>query len=418
MNARLRCTAARPRPPRRRTPRPARRRHRRREHLHHVVEADPARSPATRGRRDRRRSAARRAQREVPLRITVARARQASCRFGLRRAAGRRGPVVQPEGLGARHRQRPRPLRAPPARVSPSTGASERRSILRRCANPARTSVNRPSADGTLTGGSDRRRSRTSAESTLGLGTNTVGGTAHDLRLGEVRHLDRRRAVLGVARVRRPAAPHLALHHHQDALDGIRFLEQPHDHGHGHVVGQVRHDAHGDGPGDERGKVDPASRRRARLGREPPRRRRRRQSAARRRGGRRAPARRRRDRRRAAPGSANRGRVRSRARVPPAGRSARATTRRTVLGSTRKFWPRLRFGWSPSASSGACTRRGGEQSHGSWKPTRSASAIPHESHAPLRPVEHVVHASPRVPAVLLVDPHAHDDLLLGWRGRH
>ena len=60
---------------------------------------------------------------------------------------------------------------------SPSIGTNDRRSILRRCAKPVRTSANSSSADGTATGGAARRSSRTSAESTLGRGTKTVGGT-------------------------------------------------------------------------------------------------------------------------------------------------------------------------------------------------------------------------------------------------
>src|SRR5207244_2829022 len=61
---------------------------------------------------------------------------------------------------------------------SPSTGRNERRSILRRCANPARTRSKSASDDGTTTGGVARRSKRTSAESTRGFGTNTAGLTA------------------------------------------------------------------------------------------------------------------------------------------------------------------------------------------------------------------------------------------------
>ena len=60
---------------------------------------------------------------------------------------------------------------------SPSSGRSALRSILRRCANPPRTSAKNSGSDGTDTGGVARRRSRTRIDSTLGRGTNTVGGT-------------------------------------------------------------------------------------------------------------------------------------------------------------------------------------------------------------------------------------------------
>src|SRR5262249_4747397 len=60
---------------------------------------------------------------------------------------------------------------------SPSAGRNVLRNILRRWANPARTSSKSRSRDGTSTGGASRRTSSTSAESTFGTGTNTARGT-------------------------------------------------------------------------------------------------------------------------------------------------------------------------------------------------------------------------------------------------
>ena len=88
-----------------------------------------------------------------------------------------------------------------------------------------------------------------------------------------------------------------------------------------------------------------------------------------------------------------------------------ATMRRAVLGSARKFWPRLRLGCSPCSSRSA------------WTVAGVSIAIPVEttgcgsrdfgrSHAPPRPVQHVVRAAPRVPTHLVVDALANDDLLL------
>ncbi len=60
----------------------------------------------------------------------------------------------------------------------PSRVRSAWRSVLRRWAKPARARAKRPAAEGTSTGGAERRSNRAMAESTLGRGTNTVGGTA------------------------------------------------------------------------------------------------------------------------------------------------------------------------------------------------------------------------------------------------
>ncbi len=117
------------------------------------------------------------------------------------------------------------------------------RSILRRCANPPRTSTNSSDSDGTDTGGaSPPAQTARAPTSTFGRGTNTVGGTAPDQRgLGVVRDLHRDRSVLRVAGPCGQSLPHLSLHHHQDPSDGRRLLEQPHHDGYGDVVGQVRH---------------------------------------------------------------------------------------------------------------------------------------------------------------------------------
>ena len=96
------------------------------------------------------------------------------------RRAGRsasRHPVIDRRAARGAPRARRRRRRTPPGRRSP---ASDRRSILRRCPNAVRTSVNsvardRPSAVA-------RRSIRTSADSTLGRGTNTEAGTWPTIR--------------------------------------------------------------------------------------------------------------------------------------------------------------------------------------------------------------------------------------------
>ena len=68
-----------------------------------------------------------------------------------------------------------------PAAANASAGtsaASDRRSILRRCPKPARTSRNSHSGSTSgPTAGAGRRSMRTSADSTLGTGWKTVAGT-------------------------------------------------------------------------------------------------------------------------------------------------------------------------------------------------------------------------------------------------
>src|SRR5581483_4891256 len=89
----------------------------------------------------------------------------------LARASTRTSRVIRPPRPG-----RPAAASTSSAR-SPSAGRSAWRSVLRRWANPARASPNRASGEGTSTGGAARRSKRTTAESTFGRGTNTVGGT-------------------------------------------------------------------------------------------------------------------------------------------------------------------------------------------------------------------------------------------------
>ena len=141
-------------------------------------------------------------------------------------------------------------------------GAQRVRSILRRVAKPARTSSN----SARRIGDRDRRRtcrtSCTSALSTFGRGTNTVGGTMPDDR--RVARSTRpsptpRRTASSPTRGRQPL-PHLALHHHQHAVDHRRFFERAHDHRRRDVVRQVRHHR----PARRRRRAAPASRRSAR----------------------------------------------------------------------------------------------------------------------------------------------------------
>ena len=87
------------------------------------------------------------------------------------------------------------------------------------------------------------------------------------------------------------------------------------------------------------------------------------------------------------------------------GSSARATMRRAVFGSARKFWPRLFFGRSPCSARSAWTVAGVSIAI-AVDATGWVSAASGSSHAPLRPVQDVVRTSPRVPTEVGVDAHA------------
>ena len=89
-------------------------------------------------------------------------------------ARGQRAPVVDVELLGPGLGRDAGGLEALRASTSP---ASERRSILRRWPNPARTSANSASAVGRRRRGTARRAMSTSADSTFGRGRNTPAGT-------------------------------------------------------------------------------------------------------------------------------------------------------------------------------------------------------------------------------------------------
>ena len=98
-----------------------------------------------------------------------------------------------------------RPQRRTP-RPAPGRPAS-RRSILRRWPNPARTSPNSRSGRRRTVAGSARRTIDTSADSTLGWGTNTVAGTRPTTSaVGPVRDLHRHGAVGRSCPAPRPAA--------------------------------------------------------------------------------------------------------------------------------------------------------------------------------------------------------------------
>ena len=116
----------------------------------------------------------------------------------------------------------------------------------------------------------------------------------------------------------------------------------------------------------------------------------------------------------------------------PGARSASATTRRAVFGIGEEVLAEAPLRAEPVRVEQRVHRRRGEQSHYDGRFRSGVPAIrprlrcismgrgnykvgagrPARSHAPLRPVEHVVRAAPRVPPELLVDPHADDDLLL------
>ena len=142
-----------------------------------------------------------------------------TCSRGL---SGHGGPVVETERLGPGVGAHPGRGRTRTRCASPSNGRSALRSILRRCAKPARTSVNSASVDGTSTGGAARRSSRTSADSTLGAGTNTVAANGtHHAGGCVVRHLHGHGTVGPAARAGGEPLAHLALHHNRaDASRG------------------------------------------------------------------------------------------------------------------------------------------------------------------------------------------------------
>ena len=144
-------------------------------------------------------------------------------------ASGAAGP--------SRRRRAPRPgrLGGDAGRLEGAVGstspASERRSILRRWPNPARTSANSRSGSAPTAGRGRRRRCAPAPTPPAAAGRNTSGPTRPTTAaVGPVRDLHRRDAV---GRSPGPAAsrsPDLPLHHHQHPVDG------------GHAVEQVEHE--------------------------------------------------------------------------------------------------------------------------------------------------------------------------------
>ena len=159
------------------------------------------------------------------------------------------GPTSSERAAQARRsRDSARASRSMPAAAStstvrsPRTGRSDRRSVLRRCAKPARTSVNMRSGDDTSTGGAATAVEAHQHRLDLRPGhEHRRGHRAHDPRLGVPGDADRHRARGAGAGCRRQALPHLALDHHEHARDLRDVVEESHDDGRGDVVGQVRH---------------------------------------------------------------------------------------------------------------------------------------------------------------------------------
>ena len=132
--------------------------------------------------------------------------------------------------------------RADAAAEPPSSVASDCRSILRRWPNAASTSAKVAIALlPRCPGGSAARSKATRIESTFGTGQNTWRLTVPAMRPAPVPGgLDARRAVdLRSGRGGDPLAD-LRLHHHERGLERRHLVQQVQQHGHRHVVGQVR----------------------------------------------------------------------------------------------------------------------------------------------------------------------------------
>ena len=137
--------------------------------------------------------------------------------WGRRRRRGPGGPSRRRESSSARASGRTPAA----AKAAGSTRpASERRSILRRWPNPARTRANSRSGSASVAG-AGRRSIETRAESTLGRGRKTSGPTLPTSRaVRPVADLHRRDAVGRVADVGGQPLARLPLHHHQHPVDG------------------------------------------------------------------------------------------------------------------------------------------------------------------------------------------------------
>ena len=204
---------------------------------------------------------------------------------------------------------------------------------------------------------------RTSTESTLGRGTNTVGGTTPTTaRLGVVGDLHRHRAVLPRRRVPQPGAPPPRAGPSRAAgRRSARARAAARPPGTATLYGRFDTHAHGPRRAEQRRPVDvegvgdthlaaprrPGRRRASRHGLEH-------------RGelgvelharGPRAPASSRASVSEPSPGPIS-------TTTSPSPSAASATIRRAVFGSARKCWPRLFLGWMRCSSSSACTVAG------------------------------------------------------------
>ena len=125
----------------------------------------------------------------------------------------------------------------------PAQPASAARSVLRRWANAASTTANTSARVAVVSGGS-RRTMRTSPESTLGTGQNTVRGTAPARAAAQYQATFTLGTpyTLRAGRGRQPFG-HLGLHEHQTALQRRHRLQQLQHDRHGDVVGQIGHES-------------------------------------------------------------------------------------------------------------------------------------------------------------------------------
>ena len=117
-----------------------------------------------------------------------------------------------------------------------TTPASDRRSILRRCPKAVRTSANSASRS---TAGGSRRSIRTSADSTLGRGTNTVAGTCPTMRAVAQYATFTLTAPYACCRAGGEALADLALHHHEHRSIGGTSSSRSHTSGVATLYGRL-----------------------------------------------------------------------------------------------------------------------------------------------------------------------------------
>ena len=170
--------------------------------------------------------------------LELTRSSDSSCRVGFGDSGERHDVDLLAAGLGSM----PAARRQPSASAAlPAQPASAARSVLRRWAKAASMTAKTCSRVAVVTGGS-RRVNADEPGIDLGRGPEDVhaddAGLAHAAVPGG---LDGGHAVGLVAGPGRHAVGDLVLHHDQAVLQPREVLEQVQHHGHGHVVGKIRH---------------------------------------------------------------------------------------------------------------------------------------------------------------------------------